>query len=206
MSQQSLKKLHTHHGLPIWRYADLSQRNWYAGWSYLRYFLNCYHRTPETISTLYLFIYLFIFKITFLNPYLEMRNSGLLFFYVLNVLQANKKKNNMWFIGILICFKPAKLTEFPRQPLRVKAHQRKKMKKKKKKEFHVTWGAFTVASEATVGRCTEKMSLPPCSVSAPVVLSNSDWSKRAEIKPMLEASLGIMRFMNRPRVCVALES
>lgn len=117
-----------------------------------------------------LFIYLFIFKITFLNPYLEMRNSGLLFFYVLNVLQANKKKNNMWFIGILICFKPAKLTEFPRQPLRVKAHQRKKMKKKKKKEFHVTWGAFTVASEATVGRCTEKMSLPPmlciCACSA----------------------------------------
>lgn len=170
MSQQSLKKLHAHHGLPIWRYADLSQRNWYAGWSYLRYFLNCYHRTPETISTLYLFIYLFIFKITFLNPYLEMRNSGLLFFLCIKCTAGKQKKNNMWFIGILICFKPAKPTEFPRQPLRVKAHQRKKMKKKKKKEFHVTWGAFTVASEATVGRCTEKMSLPPmlciCACSA----------------------------------------
>lgn len=117
-----------------------------------------------------LFIYLFIFKITFLNPYLEMRNSGLLFFFCIKCTAGKQKKNNMWFIGILICFKPAKPTEFPRQPLRVKAHQRKKMKKKKKKEFHVTWGAFTVASEATVGRCTEKMSLPPmlciCACSA----------------------------------------
>lgn len=206
MSQQSLKKLHAHHGLPIWRYADLSQRNWYAGWSYLRYFLNCYHRTPETISTLYLFIYLFIFKITFLNPYLEMRNSGLLFFYVLNVLQANKKKNNMWFIGILICFKPAKLTEFPRQPLRVKAHQRKKMKKKKKKSFMSREEHSQLRLKLPLGAARRKWVCPRCSVSVPVVLSNSYWSKRAEIKPMLEASLLIMRFMNRPRVCVALES
>lgn len=80
-----------------------------------------------------LFIYLFIFKITFLNPYLEMRNSGLLFFLCIKCTAGKQKKNNMWFIGILICFKPAKPTEFPRQPLRVKAHQRKKMKKKKKR-------------------------------------------------------------------------
>lgn len=154
-----------------------------------------------------LFIYLFIHL---QNHILESLSRNEKFrasvFLCIKCTAGKQKKNNMWFIGILICFKPAKPTEFPRQPLRVKAHQRKKMKKKKKKEFHVTWGAFTVASEATVGRCTEKMSLPPCSVSAPVVLSNSDWSKRAEIKPMLEASLGIMRFMNRPRVCVALES
>lgn len=154
-----------------------------------------------------LFIYLFIYLQNHILESLSRNEKFRAFVFLCIKCTAGKqKKNNMWFIGILICFKPAKPTEFPRQPLRVKAHQRKKMKKKKKKEFHVTWGAFTVASEATVGRCTEKMSLPPCSVSVPVVLSNSDWSKRAEIKPMLEASLGIMRFMNRPRVCVALES
>lgn len=151
-----------------------------------------------------LFIYLFIFKITFLNPYLEMRNSGLLFFYVLNVLQANKKKNNMWFIGILICFKPAKPTEFPRQPLRVKAHQRKKMKKKK--SFMSREEHSQLRLKLPLGAARRKWVCPRCSVSVPVVLSNSYWSKRAEIKPMLEASLLIMRFMNRPRVCVALES
>lgn len=81
-----LEKLHTHQGLPIWRYADLSQRNWYAGWLYLRYFLNCYHRTPETICT----VYLFIFKSHILDS-LSGNEKFRGFFYVWNKLQANKQ-------------------------------------------------------------------------------------------------------------------
>lgn len=48
---------------------------------------------------------------------------------------------------------------------------------------------------------TEKMSLPFCSVSV-IAVSNSYWSKRAEIKPMLEASLGITECMNTLYECV----
>lgn len=84
-----------------------------------------------------LFIYLFIYLQNHILESLSRNEKFRAFVFLCIKCTAGKqkKKNNMWFIGILICFKPAKLTEFPRQPLRVKAHQRKKMKKKKKKSF-----------------------------------------------------------------------
>lgn len=153
-----------------------------------------------------LFIYLFIYLQNHILESLS-RNEKFrasVFLCIKCTAGKQKKKNNMWFIGILICFKPAKLTEFPRQPLRVKAHQRKKMKKKK--SFMSREEHSQLRLKLPLGAARRKWVCPRCSVSVPVVLSNSDWSKRAEIKPMLEASLLIMRFMNRPRVCVALES